>query len=107
MNNSEAEDSYLRSLKAGRGLPSKREEDCLERIKLWEGLIAWCEEMESAEIEAEVGRPDAGPSGTVSSFSDPSGTPALNIAKTGRKPKKGVWDPKTMSKAVARDLGLI
>lgn len=79
---------------------------CLERAKTWEGLIAWCEEMEGDEIESEVGQPDRDPAVMMSSFSDPGGTPALKRGKTG-KFKPGWYDLKTMTRAVARDYGLI
>ncbi|MHB9075822.1 MAG: hypothetical protein ACYC6G_20155 [Desulfobaccales bacterium] len=59
------------------------------------------------EIGAKVGRPGRDPAVMKSNFSAPSGAPSLKSGKTGRKSKTGVWDPKTMSRAVARDLGLI
>lgn len=86
---------------------------CLDRVELWEGLIGFCLELEKGEIEAKVGRSDADPSGRVSSFPDPGGAPALKRPKTG-SPKRMAggdarltWDPKTMTRAVSRDLGLI
>jgi hypothetical protein len=78
----------------------------LDRAKIWQGLIGWCEEMEGQENEALVGWPGRDPAAMMSNFSDPGGAPALKSPKT-RKYKPGWYDPKTMSRAVARDLGLI
>lgn len=85
---------------------SPKELACLDRAKTWEGLIGWCEEVERDEIGAKVGQHDRDPAVMMSSFSDPGGAPALKRPKT-RKVKVGIYDPKTMSRAVARDLGLI
>jgi hypothetical protein len=77
----------------------------LDRAKTWTGLIGWCEEMERGEIEAEVGYPVADPSRSISSYLGPGGAPALKSLKPGKL--RGGYDPKTMTRAVARDLGLI
>ncbi len=45
---SEALESYLRSIKESRGLPSQKELDCLERASMWEKLMGFCEELKSA-----------------------------------------------------------
>ncbi|MHB9074641.1 MAG: hypothetical protein ACYC6G_14080 [Desulfobaccales bacterium] len=63
--------------------------------------------VEATEIGAEVGCKASRRQINQSSFLAPSGAPSLKSVKTGREPKNGVWDPKTMSRAVARDLGLI
>jgi len=83
-----------------------KETACLDRARIWEGLIGWCGEMEGDEIEAEVGQPNRDPAVMMSSFSGPGGTPSLKRSKTG-KFKPGWYDPKTMTRAVLRDLGLI
>jgi len=85
---------------------SPKETACLDRARIWEGLIGWCEEMEGDEIEAKVGQPNRDPAVMMSSFPDPGGMPALKRPKS-RKSKPGWHDPKTMTRAVARDLGLI
>jgi hypothetical protein len=86
-------------------IDTPKEIACLDRAAIWEGLIGWCEEMER-EFEAEVGRSGADPAVMMSSLSDPGGTPALKRPKN-RQFKPGWYDPKTMTRAVARDLGLI
>jgi hypothetical protein len=90
---------------------SPKETAYLERAKVWEGLINWCERLEGEEIEAEVGRACPDHVREVSSFSDPGGAPALKRPKTGW-PRKGSQANqklllKGMTRAVARDLGLI
>jgi hypothetical protein len=149
-------------------IDSAKETACLDRAKIWEELIGWCEEMgksdqfycgnlqvsltigfcnaarreakrrvlswpeglgwmavcqecpviateaeprlarpmTTGEIKAKVGQPDRDPAVMMSSFSDPGGAPSLKRGKTG-KFKPGWYDPKTMTRAVARDLGLI
>jgi hypothetical protein len=69
--------------------------------------------MSTAEFEAKVGWPGRDPAVMMSSFSDPGGAPALKRPKT-RRPKRTAggdarptYDPETMTRAVARDLGLI
>jgi hypothetical protein len=85
----------------------------LDRAKIWQGLIGWCEEMEGQENEALVGWPGRDPAAMMSSFSGPGGAPALKSPKSGKTKKDhrrdacATYDPKTMSRAVARDLGLI
>lgn len=99
---------------------SPKETACLERARIWEGLIGWCEEMERDEFEAEVGRSCPDHVREVSSFSGPGGASALKMPKTkrtaggdarptNRKQKTANRKQllKTMSRAVARDLGLI
>jgi hypothetical protein len=58
------------------------------------------------EIEAEVGRSCADPAVPEASKDTQSGAPSLKRPKT-RKVKVRVYDPKTMSRAVARDLWLL
>ncbi|TSA13564.1 MAG: hypothetical protein D4R73_00630 [Deltaproteobacteria bacterium] len=53
------------------------------------------------EIEAKVGQPIRDPAVMMTSFSDPGGTPALNIAK--KKPKRLPAWWKNATKAVRRD----
>jgi hypothetical protein len=99
---------------------SPKETACLDRARIWEGLIGWCEELEGDEIEAEVGQPDHDPAVMMSSFSNPGGAPSLKRPKTKRtaggdaRPYNGKRQTenrkrllKGMTKAVARDLGLI
>jgi len=102
---------------------SPKETAYLERAKVWEGLINWCERLEGEEIEAKDGRACPDHVREVSSFSDFGGAPALKSPKpigpekdhrleacaTNQKPKTKNQKLllKGMTRAVARDLGMI
>lgn len=77
---------------------SQKELDCLGRARLWEGLIGFCEEMDDAgggDLSTDVG---------CKAMLQKARKTSSNDRKTR---KTSSYDPKTMSKAVARDLGLI
>jgi hypothetical protein len=46
---SEAINSYLKSIMAGKGLPSQKEIGCLERIAMWKKAAVFVEEFEEME----------------------------------------------------------